>query len=111
MLDKEKQDEKVRPRRYSTIIPLALFVLTQIISVVIPMVFYENLLEISPYGCSGLISALLAGLSEGLLGLFVHRRFVPSRLLRFYVWGFLNGIWTVGTIILYNCRLKRVLLF
>lgn len=95
MLDKEKQDDYIQIRKHSSVVPLGIFVLVQIAAVVISALFYEDVLEVSPYGCSGLISSLLGGLSEGLLVLFVHKKLGPSRLLKFYVWGFASGLWTV----------------
>lgn len=58
------------------------------------MVFYDRLYQASAGGAAAVVSCSLAGLSQGLLQLFVTQRLVVSKLAKFYVWGAISGVWT-----------------
>lgn len=55
--------------------------------------FYDALYNRSPAGCAALVSMSLCATSQLLVQLFTNR-FDLSRLVKFYVWGAQNGIWT-----------------
>lgn len=54
---------------------------------------YGKLYRRSAAGTAGLAGALLCGLSQSLLQVLTNKHY-PSTILRFQVWGALNGVWT-----------------
>lgn len=69
--------------------------LLQLVLVCLSVFFYNKWYSVTAYGSSALISCFLCGFAQGLLQLIVHRKSSPSNLLKYYVWGIFNGIWTV----------------
>lgn len=56
--------------------------------------FYEDLYTRSPYGSAALVSGALSGISQGVVQTIVLRRPNLAKLLKFYVWGIIVGLWT-----------------
>lgn len=80
-----------RPRQISLLI-----VLGQVISVAVVLGFFGDLLRISSYGASALISTALCGFSQGFIQFAAGKRPSVDIILKFYAWGVCNGIWTVS---------------
>lgn len=55
--------------------------------------FHDRLYRGSTYGSAGLVSAAMSGLSQGLLQLLTNKVDFAS-VLKFDVWGVINGVWT-----------------
>lgn len=55
--------------------------------------YYGGLYRRSAAGTAGLVGALLCGLSQSLLQVLLNKYYFPT-ILRFQVWGLLNGVWT-----------------
>ncbi|CAN6668739.1 hypothetical protein TRVA0_041S00100 [Trichomonascus vanleenenianus] len=77
-----------------TNIPLVVVVSIQLTLVALCVFFFDNIYNASSVGASAVASSALAGLSQGLLQFFIEKRLQPASLLKFYVWGVVNGIWT-----------------
>lgn len=80
-----------RPRQISLLI-----VIGQVISVAAVLGFFGDLLRISNYGASALISTALCGFSQGFIQFAAGKRPSIDLILKFYAWGVFNGIWTVS---------------
>lgn len=76
------------------LLPLAAVVVVQLTLSACCLIFYDHLYHASPGGAAALVSCSLAGLSQGLLQLFVTRKLTPSKLIKFYTWGIISGVWT-----------------
>lgn len=55
--------------------------------------FYDNMYNCSPMGCAAVVSMALSGTSQLVVQLLTNSVDI-SRLIKFYVWGALNGMWT-----------------
>lgn len=86
-------EKRQNTKGVATVIPVLIL---QLASSIVAIVFYEQLYSTSPYGASCLFSCLCSGLSQGIVQLFRARGLKPGLLFKFYVWGVLNGLWTVS---------------
>jgi hypothetical protein len=82
--------------RLYRIIPLGVTVTVQLSLVLVFFYNYDDLYKVTHLGSSAMICASLAGLSQGICQLFITREMSPSKMLKFYVWGAINGLWTVS---------------
>ncbi|ANB13410.1 hypothetical protein AWJ20_1701 [Sugiyamaella lignohabitans] len=80
------------------------YIMTKIILLVVQIalvvgcfITYEKLFRASSYGAAALAAGSMSGLAQGLLQAATSRQIKISTILKFYVWGVLNGLWTVCT--------------
>lgn len=92
--DSDSPHKKQKHSTYQMAIGVVLLVQSTLLF--LAAVFYKRWYSISPYGSSALVSSFLSGFSQGVLQLINHRKANSANLLKFYVWGVCNGLWTVS---------------
>ncbi|GMM52900.1 hypothetical protein DASB73_038630 [Starmerella bacillaris] len=80
-----------KPRSLQILVILATVFHTALCLVL--LILYEKLRDLSTRGTAAIIGAAMGGLGECLLQLYT-KKYSFSDILRFQVWGVLNGIWT-----------------
>lgn len=107
--DSDSDSPHTKQKRSAHKVAIGVVVVLQCVSLVLAVLFFDKWYSITPFGSSALVSCLLCGFAQGLLQLIVYRHAKPGNLLKYYVWGVLNGIWTVSTLLFISVVLSYCL--
>lgn len=74
--------------------PLILCLAVQIAVVYVSIAYYDRIYILSPIGAPILSACTMSGLSQGLIQVSVKKKINVSNLIKFYIWGLINGLFT-----------------